>query len=220
MTSRSNLRFDRQGFRPGRAAHGPAAHPRGASLGRRVERRRARGAREIEAWRADLWIGRAGDGRASRDGADQRAHEHRLVHVPYQGSPAQVTDLVAGRLSMALVVASTVMPHVEAVASRRSPRVRPGARASRQNPDHRGGLAARLRLHGLVRPDGTRRHAARGDRQARHRRQRCAQVGGCGRQARAAGFEPLDGSPDEFAQLIARGMVTWKAAAEAAGLKK
>jgi len=38
----------------------------------------------------------------------------KLVHVPYQGSPPQVTDLVAGRLSMALVVASTVMPHVEA----------------------------------------------------------------------------------------------------------
>src|SRR5262249_9308633 len=38
----------------------------------------------------------------------------KLVHVPYQGSPPQVIDLVAGRLSMSLVVASTVMPHVEA----------------------------------------------------------------------------------------------------------
>ena len=35
-----------------------------------------------------------------------------------------------------------------------------------------------------------------------------------------SGFEPLDGSPEEFAQLIARGMATWAAAAEAAGLKK
>ena len=35
-----------------------------------------------------------------------------------------------------------------------------------------------------------------------------------------SGFEPLDGSPEEFAQLIARGMVTWVAAAEAAGLRK
>src|SRR5215813_14073279 len=38
----------------------------------------------------------------------------KLVHVPYQGSPPQVTDLLAGRISMSLVVASTVMPHVEA----------------------------------------------------------------------------------------------------------
>ncbi len=37
----------------------------------------------------------------------------KLVHVPYPGSPPQVTDLVAGRLSMVLAVASTVMPHVE-----------------------------------------------------------------------------------------------------------
>ena len=29
-----------------------------------------------------------------------------------------------------------------------------------------------------------------------------------------SGFEPLDGSPEEFAQLIARGMATWAAAAE------
>jgi tripartite-type tricarboxylate transporter receptor subunit TctC len=35
-----------------------------------------------------------------------------------------------------------------------------------------------------------------------------------------SGFEPLDGSPEEFAQLIARGMTTWAAAAEAAGLRK
>ena len=35
-----------------------------------------------------------------------------------------------------------------------------------------------------------------------------------------SGFEPLDGPPEEFAQLIARGMATWAAAAEAAGLRK
>src|SRR5215471_14296523 len=38
----------------------------------------------------------------------------KLVHVPYQGSPPAVTDLLAGRVSMMLGVASTVMPHVEA----------------------------------------------------------------------------------------------------------
>jgi len=38
----------------------------------------------------------------------------KLIHVPYPGSPPQVADLVANRLSMVLAVASTVMPHVEA----------------------------------------------------------------------------------------------------------
>ena len=36
----------------------------------------------------------------------------KLVHVPYQGSPPAVTDLLAGRVSMMLGVASTMMPHV------------------------------------------------------------------------------------------------------------
>ncbi len=38
----------------------------------------------------------------------------KLVHVPYQGSPPAVTDLLAGRVSIMLGVASTIMPHVEA----------------------------------------------------------------------------------------------------------
>jgi tripartite-type tricarboxylate transporter receptor subunit TctC len=38
----------------------------------------------------------------------------KLVHVPYQGSPPAVTDLLGGRVSIMLGVASTMMPHVEA----------------------------------------------------------------------------------------------------------
>src|SRR5262245_39872606 len=38
----------------------------------------------------------------------------KLVHVPYQGSPPAVTDLIGGRVSMMLAVASTMMPQVEA----------------------------------------------------------------------------------------------------------
>src|SRR5262245_62062663 len=38
----------------------------------------------------------------------------KLVHVPYQGSPPAVTDLIGGRVSMMLGVASTIMPQVEA----------------------------------------------------------------------------------------------------------
>src|SRR5438067_9623468 len=37
----------------------------------------------------------------------------KLVHMPYQGSPPAVTDLLAGRVSMMLGVASTIMTHVE-----------------------------------------------------------------------------------------------------------
>ena len=37
---------------------------------------------------------------------------------------------------------------------------------------------------------------------------------------RAQGFEPLGGPPDAFAQFIAREMVKWAAAAEAAGMRE
>src|SRR5207253_10856358 len=36
------------------------------------------------------------------------------VHLPYQASPPAVPDLMAGRVSMMLGVASTIIPHVEA----------------------------------------------------------------------------------------------------------
>jgi tripartite-type tricarboxylate transporter receptor subunit TctC len=37
---------------------------------------------------------------------------------------------------------------------------------------------------------------------------------------RASGFEPLGGPSDEFGRFIAREHVKWRAAAEAAGLRK
>src|SRR3981081_1673127 len=37
----------------------------------------------------------------------------KTVHVPYQGSPQAVTDLIAGRTSMMFSPASAVMPHIE-----------------------------------------------------------------------------------------------------------
>src|SRR5262249_3321698 len=38
----------------------------------------------------------------------------KTVHVPYQGSPQAVTDLLAGRTSMMFSPASAVMPHITA----------------------------------------------------------------------------------------------------------
>src|SRR5262249_28993335 len=38
----------------------------------------------------------------------------QTVHVPYQGSPQAVADLLAGRVSMLSSPASAVMPHVQA----------------------------------------------------------------------------------------------------------
>ena len=56
----------------------------------------------------------------------------KLVHVPYQGSPPAVTDLLAGRVSMMLGVASTMMPHVQSGSLKGWPRARSSARTSRR----------------------------------------------------------------------------------------
>ena len=56
----------------------------------------------------------------------------RTVHVPYQGSPQAVTDLIAGRTSMMFSPASAVMPHIKsgalkalATAASRRPSIAP-----------------------------------------------------------------------------------------------
>jgi tripartite-type tricarboxylate transporter receptor subunit TctC len=145
----------------------------------------------------------------------------KLVHVPYQGSPPQVTDLVAGRLAMALVVASTVMPHVEAG------RLRALASGSAKRPRIAPNIPTIAEIllpdfdctvwFGLMAPAGTPRAVIEKLSDAAKAALRSEDVVG---KLAVSGFEPLDGSPEEFAQLIARGMATWAAAAEAAGLRK
>ena len=146
----------------------------------------------------------------------------KLVHVPYQGSPPQVTDLVAGR------TVDGVGGGLDGHAARRS-RPSHGARLGlgqapahrAEHPDHRRDLAARFRLHRVVRPDGARRHAARGDREAFRRRP----SGAASRRrwpasSRRQASSRSTARPRSSPRLIARGMVTWAAAAEAAGLRK
>jgi tripartite-type tricarboxylate transporter receptor subunit TctC len=145
----------------------------------------------------------------------------KLVHVPYQGSPPQVTDLVAGRTSMALVVASTVMPHVEAgrltaIASGSAKRPRIAPKIPTIAEVLLPGFDCTV-WFGLMAPAGTPRAVIDKLAAAANAALKSEDVAA---KLVASGFEPLDGSPDEFAQLIARGMVTWAAAAEPAGMRK
>lgn len=145
----------------------------------------------------------------------------KLVHVPYQGSPPAVTDLLAGRVSMMLGVASTILPHIEsgklkalAFSSAKRAHVAPNVptMAEAGLPDFEAGV-----WFGLVAPAGTPRpiidklSAAANDALA---------ANDVAAKLRAQAFEPMGGPPDEFAQFIARETVKWTAAAEAAGLRK
>jgi tripartite-type tricarboxylate transporter receptor subunit TctC len=145
----------------------------------------------------------------------------KLVHVPYQGSPPAVTDLLAGRVSMMLGVASTMIPHVEAgklkalaVSSAKRAHFAPNVptMAEAGLPDFDAGV-----WFGLVAPAGTPRAVIDKLSAAANAALASEEVVG---KLRAQGFEPLGGSPDEFARFVARETVKWAAAAEAAGLKK
>ncbi len=145
----------------------------------------------------------------------------KLVHVPYPGSPPQIADLVANRLSMALAVASTVMPQVEAgrlvalaSGSAKRPRIAPNI------PTISEVLLPGFECtvwFGLMAPAGTPRAVIEKLATAANAAVKSEDVGN---KLAASGFEPLDGTPEEFAQTIASGMVTWAAAAKAAGLRE
>jgi tripartite-type tricarboxylate transporter receptor subunit TctC len=144
----------------------------------------------------------------------------KLVHVPYQGSPPAVTDLLAGRVSMMLGVASTIMPHVEAgrltalaSSSAKRPHIAPNlpTMAEAGLPDFEAGV-----WFGLMAPAGTPRAVIEKLAAAANAALKSDDVVA---KLRAQGFEPLGGPPDEFGRFIARESVKWAAAAEAAGMK-
>ena len=144
----------------------------------------------------------------------------KLVHVPYQGSPPAVTDLLAGRVSMTLIVASTVMPHVEAgrvkaLASSSAKRLHLAPNlptiAEAGLPDFEAGV-----WFGLMAPAATPRGVIEKLSAAANAALASDEIVA---KLRAQGFEPLGGSPEEFARLIARETAKWAAAVEAAGLK-
>jgi tripartite-type tricarboxylate transporter receptor subunit TctC len=145
----------------------------------------------------------------------------KLVHVPYQGSPPAVTDLLAGRVSMMLGVASTILPHVEAgrlkaLAQSSSKRAHAAPNVPTMVeaglPDFEAGV-----WFGLVAPAGTPRAVIDKLSAAANKALASDDVAA---KLRAQGFEPMGGPPDEFAQFIARETVKWTLAAEAAGLRK
>jgi len=145
----------------------------------------------------------------------------KLVHVPYQGSPPAVTDLVAGRVSMMLGVASTLMPQVEAgnikglaSGSAKRPRIAPNLPTLIEAgiPDFEVSV-----WFGLLAPANTPRPVIDKLAASANAALKSDDVAG---KLRAQGFEPVGGSPEEFAQRIARDTVKWAEAAKAAGLKK
>jgi tripartite-type tricarboxylate transporter receptor subunit TctC len=145
----------------------------------------------------------------------------KTVHVPYQGSPQAVTDLLAGRVSMMFSPASAVMPQIEkgslkglASAASKRPGIAPNlpTMAEAGLPDFDTSI-----WFGLMAPTGTPRDIV--DRLARAVND-ALKSDEVQASLKAQGFDTLDGGPEEFASTITRDVARWSVAAEAAGLKK
>jgi tripartite-type tricarboxylate transporter receptor subunit TctC len=148
----------------------------------------------------------------------------KLVHVPYKGSPPAVTDLLGGRVSVMLGVASTIMPHVEAgrlkaLASGavKRPHIAPNLPTIAESGFPGLGDFESSVWFGLVVPAGTPRPVIDKLADAANKALKSDDVAA---KLKKSGFEPLGGKPDEFGKFIARETIKWGDAAKAAGLTK
>jgi tripartite-type tricarboxylate transporter receptor subunit TctC len=145
----------------------------------------------------------------------------RTVHVPYQGSPQAVTDLLAGRVTMMFAPASAVMPHIKsgalralASATARRPSIAPDlpTMAEAGVPDFDASI-----WFGLMAPAGT--PPAVIDKLARTV-DAALKSDDTAAKLKAQGFDTLAGGPEEFARTVATDRERWAVAARAAGLAK
>jgi tripartite-type tricarboxylate transporter receptor subunit TctC len=144
----------------------------------------------------------------------------KLVHVPYPGSPESVTDLIAGRITMAFVVGSSTIGQINA--GQLLPLATTGAKRSNLLPKVPtmteagiSGFGFNLWL-GLLAPAGTPQPVvATLANAARKSVQMPDTVNALHKQ----GYEPLDVGPGEFAARIRDDVARWSEAARLAGLK-
>lgn len=140
----------------------------------------------------------------------------KLVHVPYQGSPPALTDLLAARVSMMLGQAVTIMPYVEsgkliglASGSATRPQIAPNIPtfAEAGLPGFETSI-----WFGLVAPAGVPHSVIDKLNAAANGALKSADVVD---KLRKAGFEPLGGPSDQFAKFIAAETVKWNEAIRA-----
>jgi len=145
----------------------------------------------------------------------------KMVHVPYQGSPQAVTDLIAGRTAVMFSPASAVISQVEAG------KLTALASAAGKRPSIASDLPTMAEAgmpdfdtsiwFGLMAPAGTPADVV--DKLA----QTVPEVirsGEAQTALKGQGFDTLTGGPQEFARFLVAETAKWNEAAKAAGLKK
>jgi tripartite-type tricarboxylate transporter receptor subunit TctC len=145
----------------------------------------------------------------------------KMVHVPYQGSPQAVTDLIAGRTAVMFSPASAVIAQIEAgkltalaSATDKRPSIAPDlpTMAEAGMPDFDTSI-----WFGLMAPAGTPSEIV--DRLARAVPE-AIKSSEAQTALRSQGFDALTGGPEEFTRFMVAETAKWNEAAKAAGLKK
>jgi tripartite-type tricarboxylate transporter receptor subunit TctC len=144
----------------------------------------------------------------------------KLVHVPYPGSPESVTDLIAGRITMAFVVGSSTIGQINAgqllpLATTSSKRARLLPNVPTMTEADISGFGFNLWL-GLLAPSDTPRPIVDKLADTAHKAVHTADAI---EALRKQGYEPLDVGPDEFAAHIRDDVARWTEVVRAAGLK-
>jgi tripartite-type tricarboxylate transporter receptor subunit TctC len=144
----------------------------------------------------------------------------KLVHVPYQGSPQAVADLIAGRTMMMFSPASSVIGQIAAgkltalaSAANKRPSILPDlpTMAEAGMPDFDTGI-----WFGLMAPAGTPQAVIdRLTAAAQNVMHMPDVVATLSKQ----GVDPLSGGPQDFKRFIATELARWSDVARAAGLK-
>lgn len=144
----------------------------------------------------------------------------KMVHVPYQGSPQAVTDLLAGRIQLMFSPAAAVLPHIESGALK-GLAVSPGKRSSAapKLPTLReAGVDLEASLwFSIWAPAGTPRGAI--DKLSKTGNEAIKSTEAVSMFAKQ-GFDAVGGTPEDFARTQADDLAKWTAAVAAAGLKK
>lgn len=144
----------------------------------------------------------------------------KMVHVPYQGSPQAVTDLLAGRIQLMFSPATAVLPHIQAgtlKALAASTAKRSSAAPNLVTLRESGvDLDASL-WFSVWAPSGT--PSVTIDKLSRAGN---AVIKGAEAQAIFAtqGFDSIGGPPEEFARIQSEELTKWSIVVEVAGLRK
>jgi tripartite-type tricarboxylate transporter receptor subunit TctC len=144
----------------------------------------------------------------------------KLQHVPYQGSPHAVNDLVAGRTQMMFAPAATVVPLIQSgklkvLASATGKRAGILPEVPTMAEIGMSGFDTSI-WSGLLAPAGTPREVIDKLARAAHDATQSTEVVNAWRPL---GVDPLSGGPEQFASYITSELKRWGDVATAAGLK-